>query len=57
MGDSDGGIDGATVLRLAEEVKELCDLGVEVGLVIGGGNILRGSEVASDVLGLSLIHI
>ena len=51
MGDSAGGIDGATVLRLAEEVKELCDLGVEVGLVIGGGNILRGSEVASDVLG------
>jgi len=51
MGDSPGGIDGATVLRLAEEVKELCDLGVEVGLVIGGGNILRGSEVASDVLG------
>lgn len=51
MGDSAGGIDGATVLRLAEEVKELCGLGVEVGLVIGGGNILRGSEVASDVLG------
>ena len=51
MGDSAGGIDGATVLRLAKEVKELCDLGVEVGLVIGGGNILRGSEVASDVLG------
>ncbi len=51
MGDSAGGIDGATVLRLAEEVKELCDLGVQVGLVIGGGNILRGSEVASDVLG------
>jgi len=51
MGSSAGGIDGATVLRLAEEVKELCDLGVEVGLVIGGGNILRGSEVASDVLG------
>ncbi|HIL94168.1 MAG TPA: UMP kinase [Cycloclasticus sp.] len=51
MGDSAGGIDGATVLRLAEEVKELSDLGVQVGLVIGGGNILRGSEVASDVLG------
>lgn len=51
MGDSAGGIDGATVLRLAEEVKELCDLGVQVGLVIGGGNILRGSEVASEVLG------
>lgn len=50
MGDSAGGIDGATVLRLAEEVKELCDIGVQVGLVIGGGNILRGSEAASDVL-------
>lgn len=50
MGDSTAGIDGHTVLRLAEEVKELCDAGVEVGLVIGGGNILRGSEAASDVL-------
>ncbi len=50
MGDSAGGIDGATVLRLANEVKELCDHGVEVGLVIGGGNILRGSEIASDAL-------
>ncbi|MEW5009560.1 MAG: UMP kinase [Cycloclasticus sp.] len=50
MGDSAGGIDGATVLRLANEVKELCDRGVEVGLVIGGGNILRGSEIASDAL-------
>ncbi|ATI03346.1 MULTISPECIES: UMP kinase [Cycloclasticus] len=50
MGDSAGGIDGNTVLRLAEEVKQLCDIGVQVGLVIGGGNILRGSEVASDVM-------
>jgi len=50
MGDSAGGIDGATVLRLAQEVKELCEQGVEVGLVIGGGNILRGSEMASDAL-------
>jgi len=50
MGDSAGGIDGATVLRLAEEVKDLCENGVEVGLVIGGGNILRGSEMASDAL-------
>ncbi|ORU91129.1 MAG: UMP kinase [Cycloclasticus sp. symbiont of Poecilosclerida sp. N] len=51
MGGSAGGIDGVTVLSLAEEIKELCELGVQVGLVIGGGNILRGSEVASDVLG------
>lgn len=50
MGDAAGGIDGATVLRLAKEIKELCDTGVEVGLVIGGGNILRGSEIASKEL-------
>jgi len=50
MGDSAGGIDGATVLRLAKEIKELCEHGVEVGLVIGGGNILRGSEIASKEL-------
>lgn len=51
MGDTAGGIDGTTVLRLAEEVKELCEAGVQVGLVIGGGNILRGSEAASEILG------
>ena len=50
MGNGPSGIDGETVLRVAKEVKELCDAGVQVGLVIGGGNILRGSEVASDVL-------
>ncbi|MBQ0725215.1 MAG: UMP kinase [Cycloclasticus sp.] len=50
MGDAAGGIDSATVLRLAQEIKELCDTGVQVGLVIGGGNILRGSEIASEAL-------
>tara|TARA_R110002096_G_scaffold61468_11_gene152854 strand:- start:33621 stop:34334 length:714 start_codon:yes stop_codon:yes gene_type:complete len=50
MGDAAGGIDSDTVLRLAEEIKELCDTGVQVGLVIGGGNILRGSEIASEAL-------
>lgn len=50
MGAGSGGIDGDTVLRLAAEVKELCEAGVQVGLVIGGGNILRGSEMASKGL-------
>lgn len=35
-------IDTATLERLAAEVKEVHDLGVEVALVIGGGNIFRG---------------
>lgn len=48
---SSSSIDADIVNRLATEVKELCDVGIEVGLVIGGGNILRGAEKASEGLG------
>jgi len=50
MSEKGGSIDPDIVQRLAQEVKDLCDAGVQVGLVIGGGNILRGSEKASDGL-------
>lgn len=50
MSEKGGSIDASIVQRLAGEVKELCDAGVEVGLVIGGGNILRGAEKASEGL-------
>ncbi|MEI7840587.1 MAG: UMP kinase [Methylococcaceae bacterium] len=50
MSPTGGSIDADTVKRLATEIKELCDVGVEVGLVIGGGNILRGAEKASEGL-------
>ena len=40
MSDIGGSIDADIVKRLAIEIKELCDLGIQVGLVIGGGNIL-----------------
>lgn len=43
-------IDPSIVSRLATEIKDLCDAGVQVGLVIGGGNILRGAEQASEGL-------
>jgi uridylate kinase len=45
-----GSIDADIVKRLATEIKELCDVGLELGLVIGGGNILRGAEKASEGL-------
>jgi uridylate kinase len=45
-----GSIDADIVNRLASEIKELCDAGVQIGLVIGGGNILRGAEKASQGL-------
>lgn len=42
MGEQNGGIDPAVVNLIADQVKEIRELGVEVALVIGGGNIFRG---------------
>lgn len=50
MSEAGGSIDASIVQRLATEIKELCDCGIQVGLVIGGGNILRGAEKASQGL-------
>jgi uridylate kinase len=46
MGDFQHGIDPAVIARIAEELKEIVALNVEVGLVIGGGNIFRGAGLA-----------
>lgn len=43
-----GSIDTDIVNRLAAEIKALCDINIQVGLVIGGGNILRGAEKAAQ---------
>ena len=50
MSENGGNIDPEIVKRLATEIKELCVAGVQVGLVIGGGNILRGAEQAAEGL-------
>lgn len=50
MGDQGGGIDPLTIRRLAEEIVELGGAGVQVGLVIGGGNIIRGAQTAGEGL-------
>jgi uridylate kinase len=50
MGEQGSGIDPQTIKRLAHEINDLCQIGVQVGLVIGGGNIIRGSEKASEGL-------
>jgi len=42
MGEQKGGIDPAVVSMVADQVKAIRELGVEVALVIGGGNIFRG---------------
>ena len=48
MGHGQYGIDVATVDRIASEVKDALSLGVEVCMVIGGGNIFRGLSGAAD---------
>ncbi len=42
MGEMKGGIDPDVVQMVAEQVKAIRELNVDVGLVIGGGNIFRG---------------
>ena len=48
MGESGFGIEPTVVDRIAGEVVEVRDLGVEVALVIGGGNIFRGLPASSE---------
>ncbi len=47
MGEDSYGINRATIGRIVGEVKEVVDLGVEVAVVIGGGNIFRGVAPAA----------
>ena len=46
-GDKEFGIDTNSVGFMAGEIKTLTDMGVEIGVVVGGGNIWRGSEAAA----------
>ncbi len=46
MGDKGYGIDSSTVDFIAKEIKEAVSSGVEVAVVIGGGNIFRGVEAS-----------
>ena len=45
-GDTEFGIDPQTVNRIAKQIKDVHDLGVEIGIVVGGGNIWRGATAA-----------
>lgn len=49
LGDSSGaGLDPKAAFSLAQQIKEVCALGVEVAIVIGGGNIMRGMSAAEQ---------
>jgi uridylate kinase len=60
MGNQGFGVDPLTANRIAEEIREVHDLGVETAIVIGGGNIFRGlsataqgmDRVSGDLMGM-----
>ncbi len=45
-GDTEFGIDPQTVNKIAKQIKDVHNLGVEIGIVVGGGNIWRGATAA-----------
>ncbi len=51
MGDQEYGIDNATLAFYADQILGIRDLGVEVAIVVGGGNIFRGMQGASTGMG------
>ena len=60
MGSQSFGIDEAVVARIADEIKDVYELGIQIGIVIGGGNIIRGlaashrgiDRVTGDYMGM-----
>lgn len=48
MGENAFGIDSRVTTRIAKEIREIHDLGVEIAIVIGGGNIFRGLAAAEQ---------
>ena len=48
MGDKGFGVDAEIAASLAQEIATVCELGVQVCLVIGGGNFFRGAKNASE---------
>ncbi|GGA89245.1 uridylate kinase [Neiella marina] len=46
MGEEGFGIDPLVLDRMALEIKDLIEMGIQVGLVIGGGNLFRGEKLA-----------
>ena len=48
LGDQQFGVDPKVLIYLAKEIKSVTDKGVEVGIVIGAGNIFRGEGLAES---------
>ena len=53
-GEDRFGVNSAELEKVAKQIKEIRDAGVEVGVVVGGGNFFRGRTVATVMNGLAL---
>ncbi len=47
-GPKEFGIDANTLTRIARQIKQIMEMGVSIGIVVGGGNIFRGAEAAKN---------
>ncbi|KPJ51594.1 MAG: uridylate kinase [Dehalococcoidia bacterium DG_22] len=47
MGDQSYGIDSDTLALIADEIKNVLDMGIEAAVVVGGGNVFRGSDASA----------
>lgn len=47
-GEKRFGLDDKVVNRIASEIKQVKDMGVDIGVVVGGGNFFRGAEIALE---------
>lgn len=48
LGEADYGIGPAMLARIASEIREVSEAGIEIGVVVGGGNIFRGEGLAAS---------
>ncbi len=53
MGAQGFGVDAEVAARIAQELQEICELGVEVAVVVGGGNFIRG--VSASAMGIDRV--
>ena len=47
-GGNSYGIDNPTLVKIALQIKQVIEMGVSVGIVVGGGNIWRGAQAEAD---------
>ncbi len=47
-GEATYGIDATTLTRIAQQIRQVMEMGVETAIVVGGGNIWRGAKAAED---------